>query len=218
MGGHIVELLSSPHRAAEALMPWLLNGTLGPAERRRLEGHLRDCADCRAELQRQRRLATLYRQSTAQPDIDCDGAFARLASRLDEEAGRVPARPQRRPKFGWGLVAALQFCLIAALVWTVWLLRPESPESSSYRGLAATAAATGGDAIVIFAAETTESEIRRVLHRAGARIVDGPMAEGGYVLQFERNDTLAALRSERSVLRVERLAAAGAPEAVRRRN
>ena len=40
MGGRIVDLLSTPHLATEALLPWLLNDTLTSAERSQVEAHL----------------------------------------------------------------------------------------------------------------------------------------------------------------------------------
>lgn len=213
MAGRVFEFLSSPHRSAEALMPWLLNGTLNPAERRKLEAHLHDCAACRAELERQRHVAALYcTATTAEPEPDGSAALARLTERLDAEA----APPERRSGrvFGWRMVAALQFCVIAALVWTVWALRPDATESgervASYRGLGAPAAPASGDAIVFFVPEATEIEIRRTLHRAGARIIDGPTASGAYVLRFQADATetaLSALRRDDTVARVEHLAA-----------
>lgn len=193
-------------------MPWLLNGTLKPAERRKLEAHLHDCAACRAELERQRPLAALYCEAAAvAPESDADAALARLAARLDAEAA-----PARRPAsaVGWRIVTVLQFCVIAALAW-VLALRPDAAEPDGqlavYRGLAASAASASGDAIVFFAAEAAEIEIRRTLQRVGARIIDGPTAAGAYVLRFERDASeaaLAALRRDRNVVRVEGLTAA----------
>ncbi len=224
MGGRIVELMNSPHRAAEALIPWLLNGTLTPAEQHELASHLDDCAACRAELERQRQLAGRYCAAAAtEPLADAGAAFSRLAVRLDAEV--APAARRAKPVFGWRLVAALQFCVIAALAWTVWLLRPgASPTEAApaaYRGLGTSPTAVNGDAIVFFAAEATAAEVRSVLRRSGARIVDGPTAGGGYVLHLEGNPavTLAALHGERAVMRVETLvSASGSPSAPSRRD
>jgi hypothetical protein len=214
VGGRVFELVSSPHRAAEALMPWLLNGTLRPAERRRLEAHLRDCAVCRAELERQRSLFALYSTAaSSEPAADGRAAFAHLSARLDAEAA-APARAPK-PAWGWPLLAGLQFCAIAALAWAVWAVRPESVPGASqvaaYRGLGSSSAAADGDAIVLFVPDAPESELRHALQRAGARIVDGPTAAGAYVLRFDRGASdavLDALRGERYVMRVERLTAA----------
>jgi anti-sigma factor RsiW len=215
VGGRIVELLSSQHQVAEALMPWLLNGTLRRAERRRLEDHLVECAACRAELERQRGLASLYREATAaELELDGSAALARLSARLDGESAPAPERRGKRMLSGWRLVAALQFCALAALVWTVWPLRPASLADGTYRGLAASTAPVSGDAVVIFAVDATEVDVRHALQRARARIVDGPTVTGGYVLRFEGGDaerSLSALRREASVLRVEPLDAVGSP-------
>jgi anti-sigma factor RsiW len=213
VGGRIVELLRPPHRAAEALMPWRLNGTLTPTEKRRLDAHLHECEPCRVEFERQRNLGTLYREAAAAgPDADSQNAFARLAARLDAEAP-PPAR-RAVPTFALRLVTALQFCAIAALIWTLWLVRPDivgsDEATATYRGLAATASTTRADAVVFFADDAAEVEIRRVLRQTAARIVDGPTAAGAYLLQFKRgasDSTVAELRRERIVVRVESLSA-----------
>lgn len=222
MGGRIVELLNSPHRAAEALMPWLIAGTLEPADRDRVEAHLLDCAACRVELERQRKLASLYRHAVAdEPALDPGAAFARLTARIDAEA--VPAAGRATWLLGWPLVAGVQLCVIAALASILVLDRPDAnrPEAApaDYRGLAASAVAAQGEAIVFFSAEATAPEIRRVLNQAAARIVDGPTATGAYVLRFEPGTgaaALAALRGEPTVARVEPLALGDAPPLTRR--
>ena len=86
------------HQAAQAVLPWLLNGTLAGEERAGVERHLQECAPCRADLDALRAL----RASAAQPDPDCDPehALARLLPALD--AGEAPTMPagssgSRRP-------------------------------------------------------------------------------------------------------------------------
>ena len=71
-----------------------------------------------------------------------------------------------------------------------------------------------GSLIVVFDPATTEAELRRILREADARLVDGPTRANAYVLDVpaERRDVaLRALRSERSVLLVERLTQEGKP-------
>lgn len=221
MAGRIVGFLSSPHRAAEARMPWLLNGTVSPDERLELEAHLNDCATCRAELERQRRVAGLYcHAEDAQPPSDADAAFARLAARLDGEAKSARQRAMPSWPIGWRFVAALQFCVIAGLAWALWILRPgvsagDEP-AAVYRGLAS-APSVRGDAVVFFAVGAAESDVRSALLYADAVIVDGPTAAGAYVLRFRNGATdaaIGALRAQRSVARVESLVAgSGLPPA-----
>lgn len=219
MGGRIVDLLSSPHSAAEALMPWLLNGTLAPAERRQLEEHLESCAQCRDELAGQRELMTLYAASPV-PIAEDGGAsaLARLLARLPSVTATDAAAPRRGAGVmsrWWHIGVAVQMGVIVALGWTVWLLQPAAAPSdgapAAYSGLAAREAPrSAGDAVVIIDPGASEADLRRALQRAGARIIDGPTAAGAYVLRFERQDSgeaIAALRSERAVKRVETLSA-----------
>lgn len=223
MGGRIVDLLSTPHRATEALLPWLLNGTLTPDERRELETHLQSCASCRAELARQRELMTLY-AGISVPDTgtDCDAGFARVMARLQADTARetgLRSRSRRGTASGWRIVFAVQMGVIvalgAALGWTLsrtQFTAPEVESASAYRGLAASPVPETGDAIIVFDPHVSESDLRRILQRAGARIIDGPTARNAYVVRFAGRDAgsaIAELRAERAVLRVESLAAGG---------
>jgi anti-sigma factor RsiW len=214
VGGRIVDLLSAPHLATEALLPWLLNDTLPPAERVEVESHLQACVQCRAELERQRELMSRY---VASPVPACatapEAPLARLLARLDDEAART-AMPRRKKNARWWQFAiALQLGVILALGTTLWFQidstsRTELP--AAYRGLATSAQRAAGDALVVFDPNASEADIRRALQSAGARIVDGPTATGAYFVRLDRDPVqpaLTALRLDRAVLRVESLVA-----------
>lgn len=221
MGGRIVDLLSSPHLAAEAMLPWLLNDTLPASERREVEAHLQSCAQCRGELARQREMMALYAATPGeQPPADSAAAFARLLPRLRDDCERPAARASR-PERGaqgarwWPLAFALQLGVIAALGAALWLqvttaARNDTP--AVYRGLAGPAQREAGDALVVFDPKASEADMRRALQRAGARIVDGPTATGAYVVRFDRDaahPALTALQADSAVMRAETLAAEG---------
>lgn len=216
MGGRIVDLLSAPHLATEALLPWLLNDTLTSAERSEVEAHLRSCAQCRAELAQQKQLQLHY-SDTATPDpaLDIDAAFARLLPRLDDQPVRSPRRPlwARQPVSWWQLGLAVQMGVILALSSALLLqLKPttQNEDAPAYRGLAATAQRATGDALVVFEPNASEAQVRATLQRAGARIVDGPTAAGAFVVRFDDDPTaamLASLRSDPAIVRVESLSA-----------
>jgi hypothetical protein len=210
--------------ATEALLPWLLNDTLTPDERRELETHLQSCTSCRDELGRQRRLVALY-SSIPAPAIgaDSDAAFARVMARLQTDAVRAgEPRSTSRPRavaHGWRIAFAVQMGVIlvlgATLGWTLSRTQFTAPTVENalgtYRGLAAPSASESGDAIVVFDPNASEADLRRVLQQAGARIVDGPTARNAYVVRFAGRDVgsaIATLRAEGAVLRVESLSAA----------
>ena len=213
MGGRIVDLLSTPHLATEALLPWLLNDTLTSAERSQVEAHLRSCAQCSAELAQQRQLQSHY-SGAATPDraLDIDAAFARLLPRLDDQPVRLPRR-SRQPVRWWQFGLAVQMGIIVALASTLLLqLKPatQNENIAAYRGLAATAQRATGDALVVFGPNTSEAQMRAALQRVGARIVDGPTAAGAFIVRFDDDPTaaiLAALRSDPAIVRVESLSA-----------
>ena len=64
--------------------------------------------------------------------------------------------------------------------------------------------------MVVFDPAISESDLRRILRNAGARVVDGPTEANAYVLDVpadRRLLTLQRLRSERGVVLVEPLVA-----------
>jgi hypothetical protein len=202
----------------------LLNDTLASDERRDLETHLQSCASCRDELARQRQLMALYAASPVpEVETDSDAAFARVMARLQTDAVRTDG-PRAVTNWansvarGWRIAFAVQMCVIVALgvtvSWTLARMQFTEPAVAdgpgTYRGLAAPAASVGGDAIIIFDPRASEADLRRVLQRAGARIVDGPTAHGAYVVRFAVRDAVPAvkvLRADGTVLRVEILSA-----------
>ena len=217
MGGRIVDLLSTPHLATEALLPWLLNDTLTSAERSQVEAHLRSCAQCSAELAQQKQLHSQYNgEATPDPGLDVDVAFARLLPRLDDQPVRSPRPPlwrPRQPVHWWQLGLAVQMGVILALGSALlFQLKPtmQNENVAAYRGLAATAQRATGDAVVVFDPNASEAQMRTILQRVGARIVDGPTAAGAFVVRFDDDPTaamLASLRSDPVIVRVESLSA-----------
>lgn len=102
----------------EGLLPAEL-GALDPAERRRLEAHLRDCPACAAE----RDLARAFERELAIPDADVQHVVRRLR--------RGPARPRRRI-LGLALAAAAVLAVAAlALPWGRWSVPPPVPAAPS---------------------------------------------------------------------------------------
>lgn len=224
MGGRIVDLLSAPHLATEALLPWLLNDTLTSAERREVEAHLQSCAQCRAELEQQQQLLSRYvGTAPADPAIDVDAAFARLRTRLDEVPASPPRRSLWRPLWPlwqpqsalrwWQVGFALQMGVVLALGSALFLqlkATAANEDMAAYRGLGATEQRAFGDALVVFDPNTSVAQVRATLQRAGARIVDGPSASGAFVVRFDGEPTaavFAALRSDPAILRVHSLSA-----------
>jgi hypothetical protein len=208
MSGQILKFDDSAHRAADAALPWFVNGTLGGDDLALVEQHLRECARCQREVDLLRQLQTVCASDAPAPDAT--PAFRRLYDRIN--GGRRPGalgdrlrgllrRWQLAP--GWARWAiAAEFAGMVALA--VWVAPPGGGSAALYQTLGAPAAPTAsvGTIAVVFLPEVKESELRRILHAAGARIVDGPTESDAYVLQVparHREGILATLRADPAV-------------------
>ncbi|HEU4649838.1 MAG TPA: zf-HC2 domain-containing protein [Croceibacterium sp.] len=195
--------LHNEHDKARMLLPWFVNGTLEADEAALVEAHLDACDECRADLAANRALREVYAASSAgaKPEQPAQAMSVRGSRGLDQP-------PARR----WRKLA--QFALPAAAAVALIVAIAPSPDESGYRLLGSDAPAQAGNAIVLFAPETTERDLRAALEQAGARLVDGPTASGAYVVQVparRRDDALAGLRAMPQVVLAEPVDAAGGP-------
>jgi anti-sigma factor RsiW len=202
-----------PHDEAQRLLPWLTSGTLPEDERARVEQHVQHCASCQADLAWERTLRSAGQPEA--PPIDPGAALRKLAPRLDHPGKRTGILARWTQAFAandsrWlRTIAMAQLGVIAGLA--LLLLRPG--DDASYRTLGAAAHAPG-NLVVVFDPRTPERELRRILHRSGARVVDGPTVTEAYVLSVpapQAGEALARLRSEPSVTLAEPLAAESRP-------
>jgi len=215
------------HLEAQELLPWLANGTLAGTELERVQAHLKGCAQCRADLAA---LHTLRAAAPAAPDLDMEGALARLLPPAElPPAMPRPAAPGTAaalpPARGWRarlaandarwlrMAVGLQCCAIAVLA--ALLLRAAGSadaDAGAYRVLGAAAGAQS-QLIVMFKPDTPERELRRIVLDSGARIVGGPTATGAWVLGTEAAPAALAqrLRGQAAVTLAEPLGAEGRP-------
>jgi len=213
------------HQDMQALLPWYAAGSLADGEAQRVQQHLRDCPECRAELAWQRRLI-----ETAAPmpaGLDQERALARLMARLDEAPSPL-AQPVAKPsplaqapsRFasalldwlrgpgdwkGWAIVAqALVIVVLAA-----HMLPAGAPPD--YKALGSVPAATP-DVLVVFKPDASVQDVQRLLKTSGAHLVGGPTATGAWLLDVDptqRAAVLATLRADAAVELAETLAAEG---------
>ncbi len=120
------------HRTTLAL-PWLLNDSLAPAERREVREHLIQCPRCRAELARTRRALELFRD----PGVEARPALP-AASLQPARSGRLLRR------LSWAAMIAA----VLASVGGAWLSGRSAPQAPTQ---AARATASSQQARVIFA-------------------------------------------------------------------
>lgn len=199
--GNIIPLHGNPHSTTQELLPWYVNGTLDTHERQIVDEHLRVCAECRAELESERRLANAF---VGLMDEAAPNPPTRLPiPAADTGRKRAPFRAMGMP-MRFALIAASQLLIVAASMGFYAFM---SPAPSAYHALSAPVAqAPAGNVIAIFRPDVSEQTLRATLRLVGARIVDGPTAADAYVLSVpaDRLDaTLASLRAQPAVVLVQ---------------
>jgi hypothetical protein len=108
MTGQIVRLEPDPHVAVQQLLPWYLTDRLAPAERAQVDAHVASCAECRAELEAERRWQAGPARALLQPDaaahVDVEAGWARMRALLgdgaapeDDARDAPPASSPSRP-------------------------------------------------------------------------------------------------------------------------
>jgi hypothetical protein len=215
------------HQDMQALLPWYAAGSLADNEAERVQRHLRECPDCRAELAWQRRLL-----ETAAPmpaGLDQERALARLMPRLDEAPPPL-AQPVAQPSpvvqplsrlaaalmdwlrghGGWkGWAIAAQAAVIVVLAANM----PPAGAPLPYQALGSEPASVP-DLLVVFRPDASVRQVQRLLQDSGARLVGGPTATGAWLLDVapeQRPALLVALRADPAVELAEPLAAEGRP-------
>jgi Putative zinc-finger len=204
--GRVVHLDPATHKVADALLPWFVNGTLEGDELAFVQKHVDRCEACQREVEW---LRELHAACVAAPGAS--SALSHLRRRLEEPRNQAAtAAPLRTlwsrilPWSQWAIAAEL--AVIIGL--GIWLL-PSAGDPALYRTLGARDVTPKSGSIVIAVdPTTTEAELRRILHDAGARIVDGPTQANAYVLDVpaqRQEQAMQALRAEHALVLVERL-------------
>ena len=203
------------HEEVSALLPWYVNGTIGEVDSRRVDAHLRVCADCSNDLALE---LYVYRGMTAGTAVEYMPAASlkRLQARLDGIA--APAAPSAAADAGpttrgrhslpWmGLMAAS----IAVMAVALGLLNADRwhyPSSSASQGNYYTVTTAiprpPGEVIrAVFSPAITLDELQGILDEAQLRIVSGPTEAGVYSLAAKSsrpvNVSLALLRGHDKV-------------------
>lgn len=191
---------SEPHEAA-LLLPWFASGTLAREERLLVEAHLRECAECRNELEtimsiRERtpmmfasvpgpseRLHTevMARVRESRPDVRTEPTQREGTSRRRTLLQLLGASFQQLARPSWAPTLAVLLIIVQAGALSWLTLQPRGPGP----GVQTRAIEASAERIrIVFNPRATEQDIRTALIALGSRIVDGPSPEGAYVIEL----------------------------------
>lgn len=190
-----------PRRHAEvwAVLPWLANGRATPEQQALADAHLPHCADCRAELDRERRLAAAF-AAPVPATPDAEAGLQRLMQRLDFADEPLPAPPPRPPRrlHAWAAalatVGVLELVLLGALAGG-WRPGGDAP----YQTLSRPAPhADGGPRWrVVFDDRLALHDLHTLLREQGLTVEAGPSEAGVYTLASTAPEADADARAAR---------------------
>jgi hypothetical protein len=201
-------------RAWEAL-PWIANGRATPEQAALVEAHLPHCADCREELEWQRRMQAALQRAvdTADADAESERSLQALMARLDDapEQGQPAAGPRSKLTLALAAAVVLQAVGIGALSLQLWSAEPDE----AYRTLSSeTATAPVATLRVLPDPGLSLADWQALLQAQGLQAVGGPNSAGAYALApapgataLPRDEALAALRANPGVRLAEPIGA-----------
>ena len=192
--------LDATHRVVDVLLPWFVNGTLESEERELVERHLADCKVCSREVEW---LRELHSACAVAAGPGGSPGVSHLHQRLMDAPTAVQMAACQRVRPWSGALIAAQLAVI--LVLGALVVGSDEPRAP-YRTLSA--AASSASLVVVFDPAATESDFRRSLRAAGARIVDGPTQANAYLLDVPpdtREHAIRTLKADRRVVLVESL-------------
>jgi hypothetical protein len=222
-----------PHQYATGLIPWYVNGTLAAAEAAKLGAHLDMCAPCRRDYEAQLRLFEAM-QPEATLVFAAEPSFRKLMARIGtgEDAGElastrpapvapipVAARRARAPGRMARWLAAAVVLEGLGLGYGGWVWHTSTLSTApAYVTLTAPEPSYHDSARVriVFRSTLSVQDLGKILHQAGAHIIDGPTDSNVYTLGFADTGVnaglaerrIAALRANTDVLFAEPLGAA----------
>jgi anti-sigma factor RsiW len=170
------------------MLPWYVNGTLGPQETRAFRRHLEECAACRVEADAHIAMRSEMAAS-AERMPDPLVSLERLMSRISSvEHGSF--RGWRRPKVPAGarvlagvLVVQAVVILVLAVALVVLLARPQ-PAADYYTLGSPAAGQQQNEMLVHLVLEESlgAAEFHAILEESAARVIAGPDDSGGYLV------------------------------------
>ena len=195
--------------ALKEMIPLYLNGQLNQAEQKAFAQGLQDHPELAAEVAEFEAIQASYHDLEAEtPFPQQDILFSKIMDKIDREAApavqtRASARkdkPDWREKLGdffYSVFKSPQVAWSVAVVQVVLLvaLLVGMPQHSTFQTLTAPGRMLDGQKTlpVVFDDNAREKDIRDVMIKIGATIVDGPSADGRYVVAIAGNQSQEAV-------------------------
>ena len=157
-----------------------------------VEAHLAECAECRAELEAEERLAA----AVASTPLDCDSGWENMQRRMEGEvvAGSSPARTVAQTHPGRAGRSPVRWPPQRRSRSSSSNITPRQPVEPQYRALGAAPTAQPGEPCGAVRARYACQTSRTLLGSVDARVVDGPTATGAYLLHVDGNKRELALK------------------------
>jgi putative zinc finger protein len=202
------------HAEAWAMLPWLANGRLSASDREWVEAHVAQCADCRGELDAQRKIATQIHRDNIPRDVSPNTgseeqrSFNKLWARIEASeaaapaAGAVTSGPVSRSSrtVRW-LVAAVVVQGIGLALFGFNALQNQDSSRFVTVADAPTERLNAPAVRLVFAANASMADINTLLTHQGLSIVSGPGTSGNFTAELSV-DAVASGASADSVAAV----------------
>jgi anti-sigma factor RsiW len=199
------------HAEAWALLPWLANGRLPATDREWVEAHVTQCAECRGELEAQRRVATqIHRERSPDPaGTEEQRSFNKLWARIEASEAAAPASSaaggsvSRSSRTVRWLAAAVVVQGLGLALFGFNALRSSNPRSE-FVTVSDPVRAPRLNAPMVslaFAPDASMSSINTLLAHQGLSIVSGPGTAGNFTAELSA-DAVASGASADSVAAV----------------
>ena len=184
-------LAEHPHPVA-LLLPWYLSAQLSESERREVDAHLSGCTACRDELAELGELRARAREMLEGAPAPGAHVRHRVLSQIGGPAGVTKGASRRgliesvasatqwllAPKWAPALALLLIVGQLGTLAWLG--MRVETPAPLISRAVTRGAVRLR----VVFNPTTTERDVLSGIRALDGRIVDGPAADGAYVIEL----------------------------------
>jgi len=204
------------HAEAWALLPWLANGRLPASDREWVEAHVAQCAECRGELEAQRKVATQINRDTS-PDTagtpgstgnDEQRSFNKLWARIEASESAAPSASavtgtysSRTRTVRW-LAAAVVVQGFGLALFGFNALRTNTSTGEIVTVAEVPAQRLNAPAVrVVFSPEASMADINTLLMHQGLSIVSGPGTSGNFTAELSA-DAVASGASADSVAAV----------------